>query len=265
MRLKLNFKLSGKKQVLPLNYQYPISAWIYKVLDKADNEFTSILHDNGYTLENGKTFKLFTFSKLQFPKNTWKIIPKSDRMEVWSRNAYLTISFQLPEQTEKFVIGLFKEQKAFIGDKISGIDLEVENIEALKTDVPESKTLKLKTITPIVLGINVEGKENEQYLSPITADYNKLILKNLHDKYRATGKSEINLNDLAFNVTKLFPKTEMQTIKAHTPAETKVRAYHFEFELTAPKELVEIGLNSGFGSMNSIGFGFCEIISDKHE
>ena len=55
MRLKIKFELSGKKQVLPLNYQYPISAWIYRVLSKADEEFTNVLHNEGYKLDNGKT------------------------------------------------------------------------------------------------------------------------------------------------------------------------------------------------------------------
>lgn len=48
MRIKITFKLCGKKQVLPFNYQYPVSAWIYKVLGRADKEFTRMLHDLGY-------------------------------------------------------------------------------------------------------------------------------------------------------------------------------------------------------------------------
>ena len=52
----------------------------------------------------------------------------------------------------------------------------------------------------------------------------------------------------------------MQTIKAHTSAQTKVRGYYYEFEIKAPAEIIEIGLNAGFGSMNALGFGFCEII-----
>jgi CRISPR/Cas system endoribonuclease Cas6 (RAMP superfamily) len=39
MRLKITFSLSGKKQFMPLNNQYPISAWIYKVLGRADKGF----------------------------------------------------------------------------------------------------------------------------------------------------------------------------------------------------------------------------------
>lgn len=276
MKFKIKFNLSGKRQLLPFNYQYPLSAWIYKVLAKADFAFTKILHNNGYKIENGKSFKLFTYSNLQFPKHTWKPARQKDRMEVWARKAWLTVSFQFPEQGEKFVMGLFQQQKAFVGDKISGIDMEVESIEVLKdveigrcgdveigelgdVEIGECVDVKMKAVTAIVLGISVEGEKNEQYELPIHADYKKLFLQNLLDKYAATGKSGIDINTLDFKITKLHTKTNLQTIKAFTPAETKVKGYYYEFELAAPKELIEIGLNAGFGSMNALGFGYCDL------
>jgi len=284
MRLKIKFELSGKKQVLPLNYQYPISAWIYKVLSKADEEFTNTLHNEGYKLNNGKTFKLFTFSKLNFPIHTWKIIPKSDRMQIWARQAYLTISFQLPEQMEKFVIGLFNEQKVFVGDKISGIEMGVVGVEVIK-DVPfdsaqgkeiedESpasrlrrlKNVRIRTKTPIVLGINIEGEKYEQYVTPLHAEYKALFLNNLLDKYSASGGKDVEIEDLDFEVVTLHktkkekPKTDLQVIKAFTKEETRVKGYFYDFKLSAPKKVIEVGLNSGFGSMSSLGFGFCEVL-----
>jgi CRISPR-associated endoribonuclease Cas6 len=261
MRLRIKFSLSGKQALLPLNYQYPISAWIYKVLSRSDKEFAEMLHESGYVLESGKTFKLFTFSKLTFPNHTWKIIPKSDRMKVWARQGYLTVSFQLPEQTEKFVMGLFQQQKAFIGDKISGIEMEVESIEALKdVEIGKCEDIEIKAITAIVLGVDVEGEKNEQYVPPIHPKYKELFLKNLLDKYRATGKTDYSINNMDFKVKKLYTKTAMQRIKAGTSAETRVKAYYFNFEINAPREIIEVGLNAGFGSMNSLGFGFGEIL-----
>jgi len=269
MRLKINFRLLHKNQLLPLNYQYPLSAWIYQVLNRADKEFTNMLHEYGYKIESGKTFKLFTFSKLNFPKKTWKIVPKSDRMKIWSHSAFLIISFQLPEQTEKFVTGLFKKQKVFIGDKISGIDMEVESIEALKdvkiggygdVRIGGCENVRIVAKTAIVLGINVEGEKNEQYVLPIHDDYSRVFLQNLADKYIATGKSPIDVNCMNFKITKLYPKSNLQTIKAYTPAQTKVKGYYYEFELTASKDVIEVGLNAGFGSMNALGFGFCEVL-----
>jgi len=274
MRLKIQFETKGKKQILPLNYQYPISAWIYKVLAKADIEFTEMLHYEGYVLENGKKFKLFTFSKLSFPKHTWRIIPNSDRMEVWARKTWLTVSFQLPEQIEKFVTGLFKDQKVFIGDKISGIEMQVANVENLGQELftgqdsqdlqdYDDVVLKFKTISPIVIGYFEDGKKNEQYINPMNSEYKTIFINNLMDKYKATGDNNIDINKINFEVTKLYTKTELQTIKAFTPAETKVRGYHYEFSLTAPKKIIEVGYNSGFGSMNSVGFGFCEVELNK--
>jgi len=265
MRLQIKFSLSGKKQHLPFNYQYPISAWIYKVLDSADNSFATMLHQNGYVLENGKNFKLFTFSRLTFPKNRWKQVPRSDRMEIYAISAYLTLSFQLPEQIEKFVAGLFKNQQVFIGDKISGIDMTVQNIEVKKPyhfnkDIP---AVKLKSITGMVIGADIEGEKYEQYIAPLHQEYKNLFLKNLTDKARAAGIKDVDTMKVGFNILNLSPKTKMQVIKAGTPAETKVRAYNYEFELTAPKELIEVGLNAGFGSMNSLGFGYCEVMGNQ--
>ena len=269
MQLKIKFSLSGKKQILPLNYQYPVHAWIYKVLNKADRQFAEMLHENGYRTSKGKQFKLFTFSRLNFPQKTWKVIPKSDRMEIWARNAYLTISFQLPVQIEKFVMGLFQEQKAFIGDKISGIEMQVANIEMLKpclfdnADKNKILTTKLKTLSPIVMGIKEEGQRYIQYVKPVHTLYKEVFLNNLLEKYETTGQNGVSINELDFRVTKLYPKTVKQTIKAFTHDETEVRAYNYEFELTAPQKVLEVGLNSGFGAMSSMGFGFCEVKDEE--
>lgn len=260
MRIQITFKLSGRKQILPLNYQYPVSAWIYKVFAQADKEFASKLHEAGYKLENGKTFKLFTFSQLKFPKHTWKIIPKSDRMEIWSRKAFLTVAFQLPEQIENFVMGLFKQQRAVIGDKISQIEMEVESIEALKNEIPNTATVKIKLLSPITLGLLEDNKKHETYILPTHPKYKELFLRNLIDKYEASGKNRISIDELDFYVVKLYTKSTKQTIKAHTASQTEVKAYWFDFELTAPKEIIEVGLNAGFGSMNSLGFGCGEVV-----
>lgn len=266
MKLKIHFQLSGMRQVLPLNYQYPISSWIYKVMSSADQEFTNMLHEEGYKLENGKTFKLFCFSKLRFPNKTWRIIPRSDRMEVWARNAFLEISFQLPEQTEKFVVGLFKNQELTLGDKISQVKMQVAQVESLSNSLLPSSPTRLTTLSPLVLGLDSDNEAYEQYVTPLHENYAEVFIKNLMEKHRAAGKSPVLEEHIKFNVTRLHknrkgePKTELQTIKAHTPAETQIKGWYFDFELSAPAELIETGLNSGFGSMNSLGFGFCEVI-----
>ncbi|NOY51344.1 MAG: CRISPR-associated endoribonuclease Cas6 [Chlorobi bacterium] len=284
MRLRLQFKLSGDRQYLPLNYQYPISAWIYKVLANADAGFTRSLHDEGYVLENGKTFKLFTFSRIYFPKNSWKILntmksnflreqkkiktmPKSDRMLIWSRNASLIIAFQLPEQSETFVMGLFKDQEVFIGDKISGVEMQVETIEAvpiaIENTIGKRANVLIRATTPVVIGLKNEGQKHEEYIPPFHHEFKRLFIKNLLDKHALCSKNSIDASDVVFVPVSLKSRSGKQTIKAFRPDQTEVKGYYFDFRLQAPPELIEIGLNAGFGSMNSLGFGFGEVVVDE--
>ena len=265
MRIKITFKLSGRRQVLPLNYQYPLSAWVYKVLARGDKKFSEFLHEVGYKMENQKTFKLFTFSNLQFPVNTYRIIRGSDRMEIFSRKAFLMLAFQIPVAAEKFVVGLFNEQKAEIGDRISKIEMEVGTIEMLKE--PEfTSRMTIRSLSPIVVTRKTETDKYEQYLKPGDPDYEQLFFKNLTDKHNAFQRQTqqetegFDPNNLHFRCLTKNPRSQLQLIKAFTDAEVKVRGYRYEFEIIAPPALITTGLNSGFGAMNALGFGFGEVV-----
>jgi CRISPR/Cas system endoribonuclease Cas6 (RAMP superfamily) len=37
MRLKLSLQLDQRPQLLPLNYKYPVSSWIYHTIEKSDS------------------------------------------------------------------------------------------------------------------------------------------------------------------------------------------------------------------------------------
>lgn len=266
MRLKITFNLKGNRQVMPLNYQYPLSSWIYNILAGGDDEFAKIMHDEGYHLKNGKTFKLFTFSKLYFPQGTYRIIPASDRMELWSRKAWLKVAFQMPLQAEKFIMGLFRDQKAAIGDIISHITMEVGSVEAIKEPEIKTETVKIRCLSPVVVAENQPGHKHETYLSPAENNYDSLFFHNLLDKHKILSDefggidpfTENNL--LKFECLTEKPRGKMQVIKAFTPEQVKVRGYMFDFALTAPSALIRTGLNSGFGAMNAMGFGCGEIV-----
>ena len=58
MRLKLTLQ-HRPNQVLPINYQYLISSWVYRTLESANAEFATQLHEYGYDFR-GKQYKLFT-------------------------------------------------------------------------------------------------------------------------------------------------------------------------------------------------------------
>jgi CRISPR-associated endoribonuclease Cas6 len=266
MRLKITFSFSGNRQVLPLNYQYPLSAWIYKVLGKGDKDFSNFLHEHGYRQENQKTFKLFTFSNLQFPNRMWRIIKGTDRMEIFAATAHIILSYQIPVAAEKFVTGLFKDQRVEIGDRISTVKMEVATIEMMQQ--PEFlETMRFSALSPVVITQVTEGNKHEQYLKPGDKDYERLFFKNLIDKHNAYLQSTDGIEFLAespnLKLTCLTknPFSRLQTIKAHTNEEVKVRGYLFDFEIIAPPPLIKTGYECGFGAMNALGFG-CGECSD---
>lgn len=68
MRFRLHIEvipsLYGNK--LPINYQYELSAWIYKVIALGDESYARWLHENGFSHKH-KKMKMFTFSNLYIP------------------------------------------------------------------------------------------------------------------------------------------------------------------------------------------------------
>lgn len=263
MRFKLTFEKihSGQDAVIPINYQYELSSWIYKVIHKGNPEFANWLHDKGYC-DGKKTFKFFTFSTI----TAYPYQIKGDRFIIKDSKAQLIISFYLEETAEPFIIGLFKEQVFGLGDKKSQADFRITGVERI-ADPELQTTMRFRLVTPLVLGV----KESDQarhvsYIEPNHADYKRQFFFNLVSKHKTLllnnakvlplNEEELNNCDLKLLNT---PHSKLIKIKANTPQETQVRGYVFDFEITAPLALIEIGFGSGFGEKNSAGFGFGEI------
>ena len=114
MRFKLVLEKTSKKGILPINYQYPLSACIYKVIQSADEEFSRFLHTDGYALGH-KKFKLFTFSPLRiYP---FRVLKEYQRLEMTSDYAELEVRFMIDKAAESFITGLFHNQHLRIADR----------------------------------------------------------------------------------------------------------------------------------------------------
>ena len=250
--------------ILPINYQYPLSSWIYKCINRADSGFAGFLHEQGYQgAKEGKPFKFFTFSKLHIPRREIY----QDRIIIQSPEVYLTLSFLVERAAETFVTGVFQHQHAGIGDAKSQVDFEVGKIEARPVAI--STDVQIRTTSPIVVSRPVMENGHRmkaQYLSPEAAGYKALFLRNLVRKYEHyahfTGNSipPDPAATMGGTLEKGPVRSRLETIKAGTAAETKVRGYDYRFRLTAPEALVRIGLLAGFGEKNSLGFGCGEVV-----
>lgn len=260
MRLKLTLQSEKEKQLIPINYQYPLSAAIYKILKNADVEYAEFLHEEGY----GKGFKLFTFSDIKCP---FKI--QDDRLILLSNKIELIVCFHLPKAAETFIKGLFMSQQIDIADKKSKSVFIIEQVESLESPLEkyhnsDEVEVLLKPLSPIVCGLKSENR-NYTFLSPEDDRYEEMLFLNWQEKVKAiyeNGEADNLMQSGLLEIVYLRnpPKSRLITIKAYTNAETKIRGFvNFNMNIKGKKEAVELLLNSGVGLYNAQGMGCVEI------
>ncbi|MEZ4884644.1 MAG: CRISPR-associated endoribonuclease Cas6 [Chitinophagales bacterium] len=265
VRIRLTFQLQDKRQnQLPINYQYAVSAWIYKMLHSSNPGFSEWLHNQGYSLEN-KKFKLFCFSELQFGENGCRF-RHPDRLQISALSFDLVVSMAVPEAVNYFVMGIFREQNLVLGDRVSQVPLRLRSVETLIEPDFSTTTQKFTALSPICVSRPElrNDKPIAQYLDPTDVDFERILLANLQNKYRAFLQSS-DITNLDWGIAKMsfcllnirqkrlihVPRKDMRPIK--------VRGYLMDFELTAPVDLLRFGYFAGFGEKNAgLGFGCVE-------
>lgn len=262
MRFKITLGPQSSDSVIPINYQYPLSAVIYKVLAEADDEYATFLHEKGYQVDDSlKRFKLFSFSDLQA-----KFKLRADRMHLLS-NPELIISFHLPEAAQHFIKGLFMNREIDIADQKSKANFLVEQVQTMSgLDIG---TAKVSTVEFGLRSMVICGKKNEkgeyEFLSPEHRDWDGLLLHNWKEKCKAAGVELSKMEGDDMKIEPIFkkekPKSRLIVIKANTKAQTRIKEYYeFGVSATAPKNALEVLYNSGCGVYNSLGCGCVEVL-----
>lgn len=246
--------------LIPFNYQYPLSSAIYKIIQRADKEFATFLHNKGYG-EGHKSFKLFTFSDIRTP-----FVFNGDRMQLTTTNAELIICFYLPKAAETFIRGLFLHQHLEIADRASKAVFHISGVESLTERIPGSGQLILQPISPVVVGRKNE-RGHYDYRSPEDDDFAEYLYYNWMEKCAAVGLPVgIGADAPAIKIEVLFfkhpPQQRLITIKGGSEAETKIRGYtKFRLAIEAPVDMIEVALGSGLGLHNAQGMGCVEVIN----
>jgi CRISPR-associated endoribonuclease Cas6 len=242
--------------MLPMDYQYYISAWIYKVLRQADREFEQFLHEHGYGLGDSKLYKLFCFSLLDFGKpKLWK---EKKLFEIFVNEIGLQISFDVTETATNFIKGLFMSQEFYLGDKFNGIDFRVLQVEAL-AEPQFSETISYRLQTPWVVSYKTGEDKHPQYLSAEDDKFEFLAIKHLVEKYNNTRHPEnIDQEQIRFRRTSSYKRAGF-VMKPGTKEESRVVGNLFDFELTAPVEVHRMIWGAGASEKSSSGFGWVEV------
>ncbi|WP_353720210.1 CRISPR-associated endoribonuclease Cas6 [Dyadobacter sp. 676] len=271
MRFKLTLKPLKDKQQLLFNYQYPLQAWIYQLLRNADSDYAAFLHQKGYVVpDRCKTFKHFTFSSLIIPKIE-RPKPGDSYMILSSKEIGLIVSFYIDKAAEGFITGLFQNQRISLYNRDYRADFVVERVETLPVQIPAGNlpTVRLRTLSPMVIAEKIENMD--RYLMPGDEKFAALLAHNMVDKYRSIQHNGGLMMD-AETARRLvrFELLPNQKIKQRGMLvkegkgneQTKVIGYHnFEFNLTAPRAIMEAALASGIGKYSStLGCGCCEVV-----
>lgn len=261
MRLKLTLEMTSRHNMLPVNYQYYISAWVYKVLASADAKFATFLHNEGYGQSTSHSFKLFSFDKLKFSHFTlWK---EQQVFEIQGP-LYLYIGFHLEDTAQHFMKGLFLNQADYLGDKFHQIDFEVTKVDQLsQPDFQETSHYRLQT--PWVVAYKSDRDKYAQFLSPKDPSFVPLAIKHIVGKYNETLSSpqdRIELNEVQLEVIpSTHDKKQGYLIKPHSPDETRVIGYLCDCVVKAPRPIHELIWNAGICEKSSMGFGWVQYLN----
>ncbi len=255
MRLKIKLNRTTKQRMLPMDYQYYISAWIYKVLKQADADYAEFLHNQGHGTNPKRLYKLFCFERLNFGKpKLWK---EQKLFEIAAHNIELKVSFDVEDTATHFIKGLFMNQEFYLGNRFNGIDFKVVGVEALAMPT-FNETEHYRTISPWVVSIKETEKKYATYLKPDDADFIPQAIKHLVDKFNYTqNKQTINCNDIDLQITSEYKRSGYLS-KPGTKNESRIVGNLFEFKLTATTAVHQMIWNAGICEKSSSGFGWVE-------
>ncbi len=252
MRFALTLTTENVPSCIPINYQYPLSAVIYKIISSADKEYAAFLHNTGYQVAN-KQFKLFTFSDL-----TTSFSIENKKMVLRQNEATLIVCFHLSQAAEKFIQGLFLNQQIEIAGSGCKTIFTIHSVMSLPVADLQGGEILVKPLSPLVVG-RKNSRGNYDYLAPDAPDYTSLLMNNLYEKY-ASLQEEITGKKLSLKIEVENygqpPRSRLITIKAGTAAETKIKGFmNFKLRLRGSPELLELAMNAGMGVYNALGMG----------
>ena len=261
MRITLELSHRQRTVTLPINNSHLISSLIYNIVDKSSSEYAELLHDQGYRLQN-RAFKLFTFSPV-YPGSRRKwVMHENGTMSTAEALLHVTISSPKEEFIEHLVIGLLQEPFVWIGKE----RFRVETVR--KLDSPDfTDNMPFIMLSPLVCTTKRELEQYPQFLFPGDPEFERVLLENLCRKYQVLHGREFACNSEQFSfvidpayVERMNGKIQkLITLKEGRSDETKIKGTLAPFRLQAPRELIEVGYECGFGEKNSMGFGMVKV------
>lgn len=262
MRFTITLQALEGNTVLPINYQYPLSSWIYRTLEQGSRELASFLHEEGYSDDSHRRFKFYSFSELRTPGAR----VQGSRLILTRPEARFSIGFLANHAAQTMVMGLFRQAEPFwLGDNHNGGRFIVSAVE-MQMLPPLQGVADFFTTSPVVVSIgdpNPDGTPGKKFLSPFDEGFEAQFLSNLRHKYsvaRQHGLLEAAEAEPAISYSLLSHSAKEKRIDLlrGQPGYTRVRGYKFRFRLDAPEPVLRLAMLAGVGEKNAMGFGAVE-------
>lgn len=261
--MRITLELSHRKRfvTLPINNGYLVSSLIYNIVDQSSCEYAERLHEQGYRLEN-RAFKLFTFSPV-YPGHSRKwALHENGTMSTIEPLLHVTISSPKEEFIEHLIMGLMREPLVSIGKE----RFRVETVRKLEQPL-FSNEMRFIMLSPVVCTTRHEPEKHARFLLPGDPEFRRVLIENLCRKYQVLyGKPfECREEDVEFELDSAYVERKngkthkLITVKEGRSDETKIRGAFAPFRIRAPRELIEVGYECGFGEKNSQGFGMVKV------
>lgn len=236
--------------MLPLNYQHAVASFIYATLASSSTEFASKVHDIGYRT-NGRSFKLFTFSRLQ----TTKARVDEDTIVLENPEVSLQISSPVGEFIEH-LIGGFSGNRVL---EIASARFQLARAELIPPPIFQER-MTFRALSPITETVRGE-REHPSFLS-LADDWSEVIRGNLLRKYEVLYGHQPDDQTLVWTWDKDYIARADERGKRLSVLKEirgiKIRGWLAPFTVEGSISLIEMGYEAGFGSRNSMGFGMCE-------
>ncbi len=234
---------------LPINYQEWLTAAIYGLLAHSDEEYARRLHDDGYPDQDGRRFKLFTFSWLRGSRRR----VEGDVLHFAPGPLEWLVTSPVEDFLSHLANGLLSAGMLRIGTTV----LSISQIEMLPAPRFAQNTA-CTCLGPIVAALPLPDGRT-RYLRPSDGDaFSEAVRRNLVRKYRllhgnAPADDRFALTfDPAYLArtnggTKLVTFKGIHLVGAFAP-----------FTLSGSVDLMRVGYEAGFGEKNAAGCGMVE-------
>lgn len=261
MRILIKLKLI-RSEGISLNYNYALSAAIYRLLKFGSREFSEFLHSTGYK-KVGKTYKLFSFALRFLPEKINNGVAKL-------KNNEATIYFTTPladSFISNLLIGALTHEEFVIYSEECTSMFKIEQFEIVPD--PEFFTkMRFVCLSPLVLATKKEinGKLTQHHIEHFEdlENTNRIFNNNLKNKYELIHNAPYTGPGLSFSWDNDYIDQKLkqnQKLKRRVVVKkpginpVSIIANNIPFILEGDISLVKTGYEAGFGEKNSLGFG----------